>query len=494
MSLPVPIAALKNDLAGILKQEQIIDQPELLEKYSRDCSFVREGSPSLAVFPADRKEVQEIVKKANEKKAPLVPVSSGPPHFHGGTIPVQNGVIVDFSRMKRIFKIDPVNRCVWLEPGVTFADLMPELRAHGLKLDAPWLPRASKSVVTSRLEREPVVIPKYQYDFIDPLLTLEVIYGTGDDFRTGSASGPGTVETLKADKVNPWGPGSIDFFRFVSGAQGTMGLVTWAITKVEVLPAVQQLHFIPLEGVKTATGIMNELLRRRVADECLAVSRANLAAILAENWPGDYFDLKKHLPAWTLMVCISGYARRPEERIAIQEKYLHGVCEDFRVKALPNLPGAEGKEKIVPGLLNNPWYAEPYWKLRAKGGCHDVFFLSTLGKAPDLFGVMEKVRAEHGFPEGNIGSYIQPMVQGRGCHCEFNLFCDDSDPDEVGRAEQLFLEASEALMRNGAFFSRPYGPWARMVYQDQSEEVVALRKLKRVFDPNGILNPGKLCF
>jgi FAD/FMN-containing dehydrogenase len=56
------------------------------------------------------------------------------------------------------------------------------------------------------------------------------------------------------------------------------------------------------------------------------------------------------------------------------------------------------------------------------------------------------------------------------------------------------LHCIEALVRNGAFFSRPYGPWAPLVYQDQSEEVVALKKLKNIFDPNGILNPGKLCF
>jgi hypothetical protein len=235
----------EDHLADFLKPEQIIDRPELLERYSRDFSFVRGSSPSLAVFPSNRQEVQEIVKKANERRVPLIPVSSGQPHFHGGTIPAQDGVMVDLSRMKQVFKIDEVNRYVWLEPGVTFAELMPELRARGLRLDAPWLPRASKSVVASRLEREPVIIPKYQYDYIDPLLTLEVIYGTGDDFRTGSASGPGSVETLKADKVNPWGPGSIDYFRFVSGAQGTMGLVTWSITKVEVLPALQKLYFIP---------------------------------------------------------------------------------------------------------------------------------------------------------------------------------------------------------------------------------------------------------
>jgi hypothetical protein len=261
---------LKNCLNEILKPAQISDQPELIDKYSHDYSFQDKGSPSLVVFPGTKEEVQAIVRIAAETKTPLVPVSSGPPRFHGGTVPEKGGVIVDFSRMNKIRKINTPDRYAWIEPGVTFGELIPELKKQGLKLVAPLLPRANKSVVASRLEREPVIIPKYQYDFIDPLMTLEVVYGTGEEFRTGSASGPGTLETLKADKVNPWGPGSVDYFRFISGAQGTMGLVTWAITKVEVLPALQKLYFIPHKDLTVLTDIMNQLLRRRVVDECLA--------------------------------------------------------------------------------------------------------------------------------------------------------------------------------------------------------------------------------
>jgi FAD/FMN-containing dehydrogenase len=164
--------------------------------------------------------------------------------------------------MKRILKIDPVNRCVMFEPGVTYGELIPEVRKQGLKINIPLLPRATKSVVASRLEREPVLIPKYQYDHTDPLLTMEVVYGTGEEFRTGSASGPGNLDTLKADKVNPWGPGPVDYARLLSGAQGTMGLVTWAITKAEVLPSLQRLYFIPVEDTAKLTW-PEPLLRRR---------------------------------------------------------------------------------------------------------------------------------------------------------------------------------------------------------------------------------------
>jgi hypothetical protein len=485
---------IKAKLKTILKPGQFTDQPEILKKYSSDNTLNHKSSPSVAVFPGSKEDVQAIVRLAGETKTPLVPVSSGPPRFHGGSIPEEGGIIVDFSRMNKIRKIDADSRYAWVEPGVTFGELIPQLKEQGLKLIAPLLPRANKSVVASRLEREPVVVPKYQYDFIDPLLTMEIIYGTGEEFRTGSASGPGTLETLKADKVNPWGPGAVDYWRFISGAQGTMGLVTWAITKVEVLPTLQKLFFVQHSDLKVLADLMNQLLRRRVADECLVLNNVNLAAILAGGNPDDFKTLKKNLPPWTLLVCLSGFKRRPDERLEIMEKYLAECCESCGVKPLSSLTGAKGKEKDIIELLAGPWQGETYWKLLPAGACRDIFFLATLSKAGELDAVMRKAAAKTRYPAENIGVYIQPMVQGRGCHCEYNLFYDKTDSAAVKEVDKLFTGASHSLLDSGAFFSRPYGTWAEMVYSRYPEQVAALKKLKNIFDPNNILNPGKLCF
>jgi hypothetical protein len=481
-------------LATVVNPQSIVGDAVKLEEYSRDHSFVAGCSPRLLVYPESKDNVQGIVRLANENVIPLVAVSSGPPRFHGDTIPGHGGIIVDFSKMTRVIKIDPVNRYALVEPGVTYGELIPLLNEQGLKLITPLLPRASKSVVTSRLEREPTLVPKYQFDYMDPLLTLELIYGTGDEFRTGSASGPGNLEVLKADKVNPWGPGTVDYFRFVSSAQGTMGLVTWAATKVEISPTLQKLYFIPLDDFRKITAPMQMLLSRRVVDECLALNRTNLATILAENWPDDFNELKANLPSWTIILCIAGYQRRPEERVSIMEKYLAEICSNFGLKPQSFLPGAGVRETTVLELLSGPWSKEPYWKLRSKGSCHDIFFLTTLSSVPEFIELMQGVAARYDYPGDDIGCYVQPMVQGRGCHCEFNIPCDESSAREKEEVRKMFVDASETLMKNGAFFSRPYGLWADMVYSRYAEGVDALRKLKNIFDPNNILNPGKLCF
>jgi FAD/FMN-containing dehydrogenase len=488
------LTGFKEMLSKIVKPENIVSDPAIIEEYSRDISFIKGSRPLLLVRPESKDDVKGIVRLANESKMPLVPVSSGTPRFHGDTLPKQSGIIVDFSKMKRIFKIDSFNRCVMVEPGITYGELIPEVRKHGLRLNIPFLPRASKSVVTSYLEREPVLIPKYQYDYVDPLLTLEVVYGTGDEFRTGSASGPGDLEHLKSNMVNPWGPGSVDYYRFISGAQGTMGLVTWATVKAEVLPSTQKLYFIPVTDAQESIILMINLLRKRVVDECLTLNNTNLAAILAEDWPDDYKELKNNLPSWTVIVCIAGYQRHPKERLEIQEKQLFSICDELELKPQAQLCGAEGKEMTILEHLSNSWNKEPYWKLAYKGSCQDIFFLAPLSKTSDYIELVKEAFTKYHYPYNDLGCYLQPMVQGRGCHCDFNLPYDKSDESEVAEVKSLFLEVSENLIMDGAFFSRPYGPWADMVFSRYAEGVTALKKVKNIFDPNNILNPGMLCF
>ena len=338
-----------------------------------------------------------------------------------------------------------------------------------------------------------MLIPKYQYDYTDPLLTLEVVYGTGDDFRTGSASGPGPLEELKADKVNPWGPGSIDYMRFLTGAQGTMGLVTWVNIKTEIRPTVQKLYFVAGECLKPLAALANTILARRIPDECLILNNVNLAAVLAVD-AAEYAELKAALPRWMMLAVIAGYERYPEERLKIQEKYLNDASATRGFKPETALPACPEKTDRLLELLSGCWEDKIYWKNRFSGGCKDIFFLSPLSRAADYADRMSGHAASVQWPKERLGVYIQPLVQGRGCYVEFNLYYNEADPAETGAAAKLFTDASKMLLDDGAFFSRPYGEWAGLVYDRYGEGVKALKKLKSIFDPENILNPGALCF
>ena len=137
---------------------------------------------------------------------------------------------------------------------------------------------------------------------------------------------------------------------------------------------------------------------------------------------------------------------------------------------------------------------EPYWKLRYKGACQDIFFLTVYDKIQDQIDIMYNLADKAGYPTSDVGVYIQPIVQGTSCHCEFNLFYDPESPDEVARVRDLSATATRTLMNQGAFFSRPYGESSRIIMNRDAASVVALSRVKKILDPNNVMNPGKLCF
>jgi FAD/FMN-containing dehydrogenase len=483
----------KEELAAIVGGENVSDTTETLEAYSRDESFVRRMKPQFVARPENADEVQEIVKWANSTGTPLIPVSSGPPHFRGDTVPSLGGVIVDLSRMKRIIRINRRNRVAMVEPGVTFAELQLELKKEGMRLPMPLSPRSSKSVVGSCLEREPTMIPKYQWDISDPLLCTEVVFGTGDLFRTGEAAGPGSLEDQWASgqaQTNAMGPFQVDFFRLIQGSQGTMGILTWATVKCELLPQLQKTFLVASQKLEDLLDFTYKLLWARLGDELLILNNFNLATLLAKN-PDEIKSLRETLPPWVLIVCVAGYERLPHERVDYQEKDVMDTARSFGVTPVTAIDGVQGSD-ILEALSTVS--AEPYWKLRYKEGCHDIFFLTTLGKTPEFIASMDQMAAEAGHPGTDIGVYLQPQIQGRACHCEFNLSYDSANPKELEKVRKLFFDSSKALMGMGGFFSRPYGPWAEMAYGRDGQSAMALRKVKGIFDPNNVMNPGKLCF
>jgi len=197
------------------------------------------------------------------------------------------------------------------------------------------------------------------------------------------------------------------------------------------------------------------------------------------------------LPPYVLIFVIAGYDRFPEERVDYQTKDVMEVAERYGVHPVDALPGIDASRLLQ--ALTEP-SAEPYWKLRYSGNSADIFFLTTLDRTPQFVEVMQRVASETSFPTTNIGTYIQPIQQGRSCHVEFTLVFDPTDEATVALAKTTFERASKALMHHGAFFSRPYAMWSDMISSQYAEHVIALRKVKRIFDPNNVMNPGKLWF
>jgi FAD/FMN-containing dehydrogenase len=133
-------------------------------------------------------------------------------------------------------------------------------------------------------------------------------------------------------------------------------------------------------------------------------------------------------------------------------------------------------------------------KFNYKGSVHDLTFKAPITKIAELEQLLNRLASDAGYPTADIGSYIMPLERGRAIHCEFDLHCPAADSPERDMVKKLWQQASAELINTGAYFDRPYGIWAQLMYSRAAQYSQILKKLKEETDPNNILNPGKLCF
>jgi FAD/FMN-containing dehydrogenase len=481
-------------LAEIVGGAGVVATAAEVEEYSLRCDFAPLRRVRCVVRPGDTAELQAVVKWANEENIPLVPASSGPPHFHGGTAPeVENAVIVDLRRLNRIIRVDAANRVAIVEPGVTYGELQQELAKSGLSAYMPLLPRSGKSVLAGVLDRDPLLMPAAHFDSSDPMLCTEIVLGTGDRMRTGEAAGPDPLEKqweIGKAQISPYGPTQMDMQRLVSGAQGTIGVVSWMSVKCRHLSHLTRSFFIPSAELEPLIELTYKLTRIRFSGNIFMVNGLNLAALLRDT-SREIAALAGELPPWVLFVSCEGYGPLPENKVAYLEADLRELAQPLGVEPVAEMGGASADE--LSRLLSLP-SSEPYWKLRLRGGCSDLFFQTTLDKTPQFAAAMAAQAQQQGFPAADVGVYIQPVVQGTSCHCEFDLFYDPADEAAPARTGGLAAKAADELEARGGFFSRPYAPWREVAYRRHPDTAAMQKKVKEIFDPNGILNPGKLCF
>lgn len=485
---------LCNDLASMLGADRILTDRETIVKYSRDTSLMPERMPDVVVRVTTTAEVQQIVKYANTHTVPVTPRSSGV-GFYGAGIPEQGGIILDMTAMKRIMKVDTRNKWALIEPGVTYGELQQKLASYGMRALNPLLPHRDKSVITSTLEREPKLTPKHHLD--ETILTMELVLPTGDLFRTGSmavpASAPEKVqEETHSDLCNSMGPG-IDWYRLIPGSLGTYGIVTAMNIKIAYLPTQHKIVFFGFRHLEDAIAAFYKIERKQIGDDCFLLNSQYLAAILASA-PEDIARISAVLPPFVLILNLTAGEWFPEEKMAYQLEAIAEISRTYLLQPMESLPGVQEAERVIAERLYQPWLDDTYWKFRARGAAQEIFFLTPLKRAPEFFALARHIAAAHDYPATQIGLYLQPKQWGRAFHMELGFPYNPESLAERQTVERLYLEASSALINQGAFFYRIYGSWADMVYSRTGQLHTTLKKIKNILDPRHIVNPGKLGF
>ena len=203
-----------------------------------------------------------------------------------------------------------------------------------------------------------------------------------------------------------------------------------------------------------------------------------------------YAKIAKDPTIISWMVGVSAADLLPEKKYEQQYLDLLDIAQECGLEMVPSYNGISG-DAILPRVIK-PCPADKYWKETRKGAFADILFVQTIENAPKYVDIMMQAAAEYGIDPGDVGVYLQPQHQGVSAQIEFTIAFDPENIVESRNARALFDEASARLSRNGAFFAKPYGKWARLQYNKDAQTTIMIRRLKDIFNPNNILNPGKL--
>jgi FAD/FMN-containing dehydrogenase len=451
------------------------------------------GPPERVIQIRDPEMLAQTIKTARGHGVPLFAASSQPPHkraLHGIT---PESWVLDFSFLKRILKVNRRNRVAMFEAGVTFEELTPHIGREGMRLMMPLMPRGGKSVMAACMDREPTIYPRHQWDLSDPLLCLEVVYGTGDLFRTGAAAGPGSLEEQWAVgdyQKSPMGPGQNDWFRMIQGAQGTIALATWASAKCEVKPEMEKLFIVGTDNLQSLIDASYRLFYRKIPDIYFILDRNALAVVAGETESGQK-EIRARAADWNMVYSVSGIEYFPEERI----RYLAREAEK-EIKAQGIV--ARDLSMIDRGRLLKRLSSidaagvDTCWKDRQAGAHRSIYFQTTMDRATKMINSLGALAKNAEIPSQRQGYYLQPQLGGRCCHVELVVAADVGNKEEIAEAEAFCREAASPMIAEGAFFSRPHGSWATPAMESTPSAYRIFEKVKHIFDPDNILAPGRL--
>ena len=487
------------DLQGIIDQIQLLMPEGEVETASEEIEAALTSnplnlpskSPGCILKPANPGELEEVLLFANQSGLNLTVTSSTGVHRHGGILNKEDHLLIDLSSWKHIDLIDRRNRVCRVQPGVTYGQLLAELAEHHMTLPMPLAPRSGKSVLASVMDREPHTWPNKQWDSSDPVGSTEFFFGTGERFRSGAGGGPGTIDQQRqaggAQKLSS-GPSQTDFHRVVQGAQGTLGIVTWITLRCELGPSIQETRLTGTHDLEGLLAFVYAVQRRMIGEQTFILNNTAAAMLMAAGDQGAYDHLREETPGYLLLQNVAGFERLPAERLAYQMDEIQEYARRNGLQLSEQVGGIYAAELLT--RATQPC-GDLDWRDRLLGKSLSIIFISTLDRMPRFEQLFRAIALEHGIAEGRIGIYIQPIVQNHACHFEGILTYDANSEAELEQVREFEKQIVAKLIEEGAYFSRPYGSAAQLVWKQNPANHTLLKQVKQIFDPNRILQCGK---
>jgi len=454
--MPLPLPLLETLRVSFATNALSVGEAERLA-YAYDNSR-RNALPDAVVFPTEHAQVEALVRACREHRVPVVARGRGT-NTTGATVPVEGGVVVSFERMNRIVRIDPENRLAVVEPGVLNGDLQNALKPHGFfwppdPTSSPWCSIGGNLACNSAGPRT----VKYGSPR-ENTLGLRAVAGTGESFRCGTYTSKGAT--------------GYDLTRLLIGSEGTLALITEATLKLTPKPSGLRTLRATYHDVSSAAHAVARIMAQPVTP-CALEFIDDVALKLARDHGGDDVPLAGAM----LMIEVDGEPDTlPSAVDAISRAARGAGLEDLRIaktteetqalwsarKALSpaqrTISSNKINEDVVVPVSRLPELVNGIRELSRK---HDVLIV-TFGHA------------------GNGNLHVNLLPRGDAEHERAHACLADVFALVIALQGTLSGEHGIGLVK------REYMPLAL-----EPSTLNLMRNVKAAFDPDGILNPGKL--
>lgn len=450
-------ANLLADLQGAFPPDRFYTDPVDCYTYAYDNSR-KIFPPDAVLFPLTTQEVQHIVSLCNQYRIPLIPRGRGT-GTAGGSLPEFGGIALSMERMLNIISIDPANRVVVAEPGVLNQTVQDAAKPHGFF----WPPDPSSALFSSiggNIATSAGGPHAVKYGTTrEHVLGLKAVTGAGDFITTGCYTTKGVV--------------GYDLTRLLIGSEGTLAVITEATLKLTALPGVVAgitAHFRDLPSCTSAIVKIMSLPQLPSALEFLDSGSLNLIR-------GRYPDM---LPSDThamLMIEVDGSNNDISDAITA----ILGACqadELILASQVENTTALWKARKALSPLLR---------EIAPRKINEDVVVPVTA--LPEFLSGLTRLSAQYRLSNVNFGH------AGNG-NIHVNLLINPDDLDEVARAEQCLNKIFDLVINLRGTLSGEHGigseKRAFVTKEVDGATLDLMKNIKRLFDPNNILNPGKL--
>ncbi len=436
--------------------ESIID----MVSYSYDASE-HSHRPSCGVWAESAEQVSEILKLANRNRIPVIPRGAGT-GLSGMAVPVKGGIVLDLSHMNKILRISIEDRLAIVQPGVVYADLEKALAVDGFFF--PPDPASGKvATLGGNVATNAGGVKGAKYGTTrDYVLGLQVVLADGRIMKTGS-------KAMKSVS-------GYDLTRLFVGSEGTLGVVTEIILKINPKPTATSTAVATFDDLEDAGRAVSQIMYSGIIPSVLEILGKHTIVAINQNTDLNLPEVDAMLLAET-----DGYTR---EETDYQMQKVIDVFKKNRPKEVKQAASEEEAAEL--------WKArKSAYPVLARIKSHFVLEDVTvpMAKVADLLKGVEAIAEKHQIQIATFGH------AGDG-NLHPQILYDGYDPEQVRRMEGASADLFKLAIELGGTLTGEHGiGLSKAPYMTLEHDRVAMdvmRSIKKMLDPNNILNPGKM--